>query len=666
MCGICGIASTGRAAEQLQKTIKQMVQVLGHRGPNGQDSRTFLPPTVPRSVALGHTRLAIIDLSEAGRQPISNEDGSLWLVFNGEIYNFQELRKELQQKGHFFRSRTDSEVIVHLYEEHGPSCVERLNGMFAFAVLDLKRQELFLARDPIGIKPLYYYSTSDLFLFGSEIKTILASRLCGVDVNRQAVHDYFTYLYVPCPQTSFQDIWQVPPAHRLTLRLSNGDLHLERYWKVSRLEHVEKASFGNLKVMVRELATDSVRRQLVSDVPLGVFLSGGVDSTIVTGLARQQDTPLHTFTVIFQGKEFASYNEQAASRSVSRHLQTEHVELHVETPDPKEMLNLVEFFDQPFGNPTFYLMYLISKKAREHITVALCGAGGDELYAGYPRYRAVRLAQHLRWIPRSVFRTAGKPLSLLHDSYNTMRLRRARKFLEGMDDDHVRQFVRWTYYFDEAAKARLLPSRAIGGGNPNGLAPSERFLRTALDQSPLADPGNRLLHADVQSFLLDNVLEYTDKMSMAVALEVRVPLLDHRFVELSLNAPFTYKLRNGRSKLLLHQTFSEFFPPSVRGAPKRGFNAPLPQWMRQTLDGYFETSSRRRGGLEELQGDDPGATWREGILDWSFISQLREQHRRGKRDNSYELFAIIMFDVWWRKYVKGSLPMLQWGHPRVS
>jgi len=601
-------------------------------------------------VALGHTRLAIIDLSEAGRQPMSNEDGTVWVVFNGEIYNFQELRTELEKKGHQFQSQTDSEVIVHLYEERGVACVEPLNGMFAFAVLDLRNQRLLLARDRIGIKPLYYWTGPHGFLFGSEIKAILASGLYTADVNWQAVHDYFSYLYVPCPETVFAEIQQLPPAHRLVLSLQDGERRFERYWQVQRLEHIEGASFEDLQGMVKELLTDSVRRQLVSDVPLGIFLSGGVDSTMVTGLAKRADASVRTFTVVFQGKEFASYNEQETSRRVAQHLGTEHRELVVPPIDPAEILNLVEFFDQPFGNPTLYLMYLICKHAREHIKVALCGAGGDELYAGYPRYRAAQLARRLAWIPRPILRAGGRALGLFRDSYGTMGARRRRKFLEGLDADSVTQFVNWTYFLDENAKSKLLGHRSPA----DRLARSERFLRSAVEESGLADPQNRFLHADVQTFLLDNVLEYTDKMSMGVPLEVRVPLLDHRFVELSLNVPFAYKLHRGQSKLLLRKTFSEFFPSTARDAPKRGFNAPLAHWILRVFDSYFDRSPRFRDWL----GADVGATWQEGTLDWAFIQDLRGQHRRGTRDNSYELFSIIMFDVWWRKYVKGSLPLV--------
>lgn len=663
MCGICGIVSPG-APNELQGALDSMVRTLLHRGPDGHDTKIFESPGAPRAVGFGHTRLAIIDLSDAARQPLSNEDGTLWLIFNGEIYNFQELRAELEAQGHRFRTQTDSEVIVHLYEELGTSCPERLNGMFAFAILDLPNRQLFLARDHIGVKPLYYWSGPGSFVFGSEIKAILASGLYTPEVDWQGVHDYFTYLYTPCPATVFRGIRQLPPAHRLVYDLQAGTLEISRYWQVSRREEIERASVPELREQLRLLLTDSVKRQLISDVPLGVFLSGGVDSTIVTGLARQEGIPLRTFTVVFEGEEFAFYNEQEISRQVSRHLGTVHQELSVAPSDPAAMLNLVEFFDQPFGNPTSYLMYLICGRARKHITVALNGAGGDELYAGYPRYRAARLAHRLRWVPRSLLRAGSGVLDLFHDSYRTMGLRRARKFLEGLDADFPRQFVKWTYFFDEPAKAQLLFPRSHNGAN-GSCDSSERCIRLASTRSALWEFENRMLHTDVLTFLPDNVLEYTDKMGMAVALEARVPLLDFRFVEFSLNVPFSLKLKGGQSKWLLRETFPEFFPPPAWIAPKRGFNAPLAHWMLNAFDAYFEPPARP-GPAQELFGDDAGATWREGILNPTFVQELRGQHKRGLRDNSYELFAILMFDVWWRKYIKRSLPMVHTSEVKLS
>src|SRR5271154_2996933 len=435
MCGISGIVSRGLDRGGLEPVIERMARSIRHRGPDGTHIEYFGPPAISQNAALGHNRLAIIDVSEAGREPMTNEDGTVWLVFNGEIYNFEKLRPRLESRGHRFHSHTDAEVIIHLYEEAGPACVNQLDGIFAFSILDLRRDLLFLARDPIGVKPLFYAVTPDHFLFGSEIKALLASSVITSTPNWQAISDFFTYLYIPGPQTAFDGVKQLPPAHSLTLQLKNNSISLMRYWDISRREDLDTIPYGELKSQIQETLATAVKRQLVSDVPIGVFLSGGTDSTIVTGLAKREKKDIQTYTLALAGDEYRYYDETEKARAVSRHLGTEHRELRLEFPDLLEMLDLVEFFDQPFANPTSYLMHQLSQKAREHITVALCGAGGDELFAGYPRASAVRLARDIVWIPRPLLRLGANALSYLRDSHQTPYLRRTRKFLGGLDAD---------------------------------------------------------------------------------------------------------------------------------------------------------------------------------------------------------------------------------------
>jgi asparagine synthase (glutamine-hydrolysing) len=378
---------------------------------------------------------------------------------------------------------------------------------------------------------------------------------------------------------------------------------------------------------------------MISDVPLGVFLSGGVDSPILTGLMAQASArPVKTFTVVFQGKNVDLYNEQHQARAVSEHFATEHFETTVDISQPLEMLNLIEHFDQPFGNPTFYLMYLISKAARNEVTVALSGAGGDELFAGYPRYRAMGLARWLHWLPQPVLAGTSRAMDLLTDDYRSASLRRARQFVSGIDSDFAREFVNWTYFLKEDEKRQLLCS----GESNGGYLPAERIVRRFLDESGLDDSGNRALHADIQTFLPDNILEYTDKMSMAVSLEVRVPYLDYRVIEHSLRVPFEHKLRAGQSKVMLKETFADLLPKENLQAPKKGFNFPLATWMRDTFDSYFDTT------MTQQQVE------REGIFNWAYIQRLRDQHKAGKSDNSYPLFSLITFDAWYRKYITGQ------------
>ena len=494
----------------------------------------------------------------------------------------------------------------------------------------------------------------DHFLFGSEIKALLASSILTPAPDWQAISDFFTFLYVPGPRTAFDGIQQLPPAHSLTLHLKDNSISLARYWDVARREDLESTPYAELKSQIQQTLAEAVNRQLVSDVPLGVFLSGGIDSTIVAGLAKREKKDIQTYTLAIAGEEYRFFDEAEKARSVSRHLGTEHFELSLEFPDLFEFLNVVELFDQPFANPTSYLMRQLAQKAREHITVALCGAGGDELFAGYPRASAVRMARRIGWIPRPFLRFGANALSMLRDSHQTPYLRRARKFFGGLDSDFFVQYANWTYFLNEDQKRRLIHGDLRGASSGNNLHSSVDALRSAYAQSALRDQDNRILQMDLKTFLVDNILEYTDRMSMAMALEVRVPLLDTAFVEMSLNTPFAYKYRNGETKAILIDAFAEFFPPGARHAPKRGFNAPLALWTGKLFDPYFDASLVRSHPLRRRLGDDIGAAWNDGILDLIFIQQLRLQHRQGTRDNSHELFACILFDVWWRKYIKKS------------
>src|SRR2546423_4100484 len=494
MCGIAGFFNLSDSS-----VLERMTDLLAYRGPDDRGTRYF----EKERVGLGHRRLSIIDLSPAGHQPMSNADESIWITYNGEIYNFLELRGELEALGHSFKSRTDTEVILHLYEEEGAECVKRLNGMFAFALFDRRKRKLVLARDHFGIKPLYYYHENGCLVFASEIKAILASNAYSTEVNWQAARDFFTYLYVPCPETMFRGIYQVPPAHVVELDLTTNQLESRRFWQPRQIERVNgNGSHQDEKERLRELLSDSVERQMISDVPLGVFLSGGVDSPILAGLMMQSSSQkIKTFTVVFRGKGLEFYDESEAARKVSEKFGTEHQEIEVDLKDPVEMLELVDHFDQPFGNPTFYLMYLISKHTRRAVTVALCGAGGDELFAGYPRYRAMKMARWLRRVPRPILAGARRALDMASDDHRKMTLRRARQLLDGLSEDEVSQFVNWTYFLTENQKKSLLNQITFDRANANGgFLPAETIMWRHLGESLMEDKGNRILHLDVQRF----------------------------------------------------------------------------------------------------------------------------------------------------------------------
>lgn len=629
MCGICGIVGNVDP-----NVIERMTLSLTHRGPD--DGGTEIFPD--HKLALGHRRLSIIDLSPSGRQPMSNEDGTVWISFNGEIYNYCELKTGLDPQRHQFASQTDSEVLLHLYEERGAQGFKLLNGMFAFALYDARLERLFLVRDHLGVKPLYYAEANGQLLFGSEIKAILAAGAYSPEIDWQSAHDFFSFLYVPAPNTIFRGIQALPPAHWLEYDLRARQMvKLERYWNVAdwgkqnaRNDEVELSSD------LRRVMAKAIEKQMVADVPLGAFLSGGVDSNIIVGLMAQHSRKVKTFTVLFDEPEMSYYDERVEARRVADKFSTEHHELTIDLSRPEEMLDLIEHFDQPFGNTTFFLTYLLSQYTRESVTVALSGAGGDELFGGYPRYRAVQVMKYLRLVPRVAAKAALAALSFKQDDFNDRRLHRARALLAGLDSDPARQYLKWVYYLDEERKAKLFAK------TNNSLA-SHRVLQNHLDGIPASwDDGNRFSYLDVETFLPDNLLEYSDKMSMAWALELRVPFLDPRVVELAFQIPFSMKLNRTGSKVILRKTFADLIPPENLSAPKKGFNVPLGGWMRTKLDRFFD----------ELLPRD--YVRREGIFDYDYIQQLREEHRRGRRDNAYELFAILIFDAWYRKYLLGD------------
>lgn len=639
MCGICGIVNHNN------QVIERMFSCLTHRGPD--DWGIYMSKDA--KVSLGHTRLSIMDLSDAGHQPMSNEDETIWIVYNGEVYNFPELKVQQEKKGHVFKSNTDTEVIVHLCEDYGEACVNKLNGMFAFAIWDENENKLLLARDRLGIKPLYYCYRNGQFVFGSEIKAILESGICPRDISWQAVYDYFSFLYVPHPQTIFEGIYQLPPGCLLTFSPKIGKIEIKRYWTIGMEENLtsrrmgEKNGYAESKTRLRELLTDSVKRRLISDVPLGVFLSGGIDSTILTGLmAENSSERIKTFTVLFTGEGVDFFNEKEYADAVKNVFDTEHHEITIDISNPQELYDLVTCFDQPFGNPTFYLSYLISKYTREYVTVALSGAGGDELFAGYPRYRAIRYASFLNKIPKGIFKGVGKLLDFVPDNFNKPTLRRLKLLFEGIDKDFAKQYLKWTYYFNDDSKNLLFAPdfwrRDKLAATSANILPSQRIIAAYLNEFVSSTLCDSIQYVDINSFLVDNILEYTDKTSMAVALEVRVPFLDHRVVEESFRIPFEYKLRNGASKYILKDTFKGLIPPKNLRGRKRGFCPPLALWMRKGLDSYFDSHLSR------------DYVKKEGIFKWDYIQFLREQHKRGKRDNSMELFGIIMFDVWYQRY----------------
>jgi len=633
MCGICGIVGLNGAAGFGQPDIARMCDALAHRGPDdsGFQLNDFKSESGPGRVGLGHRRLSIIDLAK-GHQPLSNEDGTVWIVFNGEIYNFQELRPALIAQGHRFRTDSDTEVIVHLYEQKGADCLQELRGMFAFAIWDSSARSLFLARDRIGKKPLCYRVEKDRILFASEIKSILQAGGVPRELSLEALHHYLTYQYVPHPLTMFQGIAKLPPGHYLTWK--DGRAEVREYWRPTcRPEPLKEAECVE---RVRELLTESVRLRLISDVPLGAFLSGGLDSSIVVGLmAKLSNAPVKTFSIGFAEKR---YDELEYARAVARHFKTEHQEFIVR-PNAVEIIpKLVWHYDEPFADSSAIPTYYVSQITRQHVKVALTGDAGDEGFAGYPRYRAVKLGLWFDRLPGFLRRAlAGKYWQRLPVSVEQKtKRRRLRRLFEALDLPPKERYVRWCAIFDDGRKAALYSPELRAA-----LAPvsSAKIFEEEYAKAPDADFLAATMFVDFMRYLPDDLLFKVDIASMAHGLECRAPFLDHKLVEFIGRIPTDLKLRGFTTKYLLRRAFGEMLPPEILHRPKMGFGVPISDWFRGELQGYLR---------ETLL--DP-ATLRRGYFAPEYVRQLVEDHVAARADHGYRLWALLMFELWHRRFM---------------
>lgn len=637
MCGICGTVTTNGSRID-EAVLRRMTDVMTHRGPD--ESGVYLRRAHGLSVGLGHRRLSIIDLSEAGRQPLSNEDGTVWLVFNGEIYNYPELRRELEGKGHRFRSHTDSEVIVHLYEEEGTQCARRLAGMFAFALWDQRAETLVLSRDRIGIKPLVYRHDGGTFLFASEIKSILQHPGVEKRIDWQALGLYLTFNYIPAPWSIFQGIRKLLPGQTLCFR--GGTVSTGEYWNIDREGPAGRGEAGleEQKALLFETLEASVQRHMVADVPVGAFLSGGIDSSIVVGLmARHSPRPVQTYTIGFA--DMPLFDERSYAREVARFHGTEHREIALTARDVLEAVPAVlESFDEPFADSSALPTYIVSRETARSVKVALSGDGGDELFAGYRMYAGERWASLYRLVPGILRRSLIEPLAAsLPDSRETLLTdyaRRVKKFLRGAGQPFERRFLAWNEIFDRAAREQLLRKRP-----EVYMDLGEEIVRERLRERD-DDAVNRMLYADVKESLPGDMLKKVDHMSMLNSLEVRVPFLDHRVCELAFSISGGRKLRNGRGKVILVETFKDLLPPMLHNRPKWGFEMPISAWLRNELGGLID---------ETLE---TGRLSRQGIFDAQAVARLVEDFRERRRDPSWQLWNLMAFQIWHEKYMAGS------------
>ncbi len=603
-----------------------MTARLAHRGPDGEGY--FCTP----EVSLGHRRLAIIDVPGGG-QPMTSADGRFTIVFNGEIYNFRALRKELEAEGARFRTQSDTEVLLELFARRGGAAtLEKLHGMFAFAVWDAKSQALFLARDRLGVKPMYYAVRGGRLLFASEMKALLAHPDVPRRLNAKAVDDFLTYLYVPAPQTIFEDINELPPAHWLEWK--NGKARVERYWDA--LPEPAEAPASQLAEELRGQLDRAVRLRLVSDVPLGAFLSGGIDSSsIVALMARASANTVRSFSLGF-GAGAEHYTELEYARKVSRRYNTEHQELEI-FPKCAELLPvMVEHFDEPFGNPTALLIYQLAELTRKHVTVALAGDAGDEVFLGYPRYHGVRLRRYLDLFPRAARRAIAALAENIWENSNGFHARRrVREFLTTAGEHWQQAYASWVSYFSPAMRRELYTDefRAAVGGYDSGAVLDEYFARVAQ-----AAPLDQVSYVDLHTFLPYNLLEYGDRMGMAHALELRLPFTDHRLVEFSMRVPAELKLRGRHTKFLLREAVRPLLPAEILERPKLGLNPPLGMWMQREMaplmERYFSGEAVRRRGWFRPEA----------------VARLREEFRSGRRDYSLHLWALVVLEEWARQY----------------
>lgn len=625
MCGICGIFLYDPRAQVDPVVLDRMNRTMVHRGPDDEGSYLSGP------IGLAMRRLSIIDLA-TGIQPISNEDKTIWIVFNGEIYNYRELRRELVDDGHVFRTRTDTEVIVHLYEEMGTDCVSRLNGMFAFALWDAVKHRLILVRDRLGIKPLYYSDSKQGLFFGSELKAVLAAPVSR-DPDWQALYDYLSLMYVPTPATPFASVKKLPEG--CILVASPEGSAIRRYWDVPLPAKGEEGPLNrDWETVTLDLIQKAVRRQMISDVPIGALLSGGLDSTTVAAvMAKKIGAPLKTFTI---GFDRSSYDESREARLVAQTLGTEHVEETLTSDRMPSIPELLAFFDEPFADYSAIPTFLVAQIARKKVTVVLTGDGGDEVFAGYPTHVAYRVTRLFTLIPRIVRRALINPLIMaLPTSMDRISFDyKAKRFITGADLPFERGHFWWKLVFNEEDKKKLLNPDFLAMGFHDSFHVFDRHFKI----SEHADPLNRILYVDMKTFLLDDNLTKVDRMTMANSLEARVPLLDHELVEQVALMPPRVKSRGLETKRLLRRSVRNLLPLAIRKGKKKGFTPPLPYWIREELRGFVEDMFDER----RLRNTK--------ILQPAYCRQLLHEHIQGYKDNNRQIWTIIAFVCWLEAY----------------
>lgn len=633
MCGICGVFNFDPAEPVDPAEIREMAATIVHRGP---DEDGFY---VNRNVGMGMRRLSIIDLTD-GRQPISNEDKTVHVIYNGEIYNYRELRADLVRAGHRFRSHVDTEVIAHAYEEYGDGFVDRLNGMFAFALWDERRRLLLLVRDRIGIKPLYYYADSRRLGFSSELRALLATNYLERRIDPRALDCLLNLEYVPAPLTILQGVQKLPAG--CLLRVTPQGAGLQQYWDVDYGRITDRTS-AELEEGLLERLQRAVSRQLVSDVPLGAFLSGGIDSSLVVALMCQTaPTKVKTFSIGFPA---AGYDERDHARAVARHLGTDHHEIAVDPNDRNLIKRAILSLDEPLADASIVPTLLVSKLAREHVKVALSGDGGDELFAGYDSYRADRAAQLYSSVPGLVRGWLIEPVirRLPQTSRRLGAINSAKGLLKGLEQPLWLEHARWLTYLSAVERAHLYTPEFVEQLDGHDCHTS---IRQHLAACATSDRLGRQLYADLKTYLVDDVLAKVDRMSMAVSLEVRPPLLDHEVVEYVATIPSGMKLgSHWRSKYILKQIARRFLPDAIVNRRKSGFSMPVKNWLRRELKPML------------LDVIESGSLNRHGqFFTEPYIRRLVVEHDTMRANHSHVLWTLLVLGLWCDEYLRSQSP----------
>tara|TARA_B100000780_G_scaffold278588_2_gene252665 strand:- start:9989 stop:11869 length:1881 start_codon:yes stop_codon:yes gene_type:complete len=624
MCGIAGF-SNFHLQEGSEAELEAMGQAIYHRGPDA--GGIYLD----EQIGLCHRRLSILDLSEAGNQPMYSADGSLVIVFNGEIYNFLEIRAELEQQGVTFKSHTDTEVILALYAREGVKCLEKLNGMFAFALWDKNTQELFIARDRLGKKPLYYYTEGDRFAFGSEIKAILALKDIPREIRLDAVYDFFAYQYVPDPKSIFQHINKLPPAHYMLLNKNGFSIH--EYWDVS-FKNISTQSEEEHKAQLKALLEKVTRQRMISDVPLGAFLSGGVDSSgVVAMMAEASETPVKTCTIGFDDEKF---NEADFAKEIAEKYNTEHHEFTVHQNVAEQLEHIAGFFDEPFADPSLVPTYFVSELARKAVTVALAGDGGDEMFAGYQKYTTDDIENKLRnKFPKSIRKHLFPGLAKISGAIPGTIGKKAKSLLTSLSQEPGMGFyITNSMMTDEAWEQLAKPQIK---DQLNGYHPSQYTL-DMYNKADGPDHLSKILYTDIKTYMTGDILVKVDRMSMAHSLEVRAPILDYQVTEFAATLPSSQKYRDGEKKYLLKEVFKPFIPESLLYRKKMGFSTPLDEWFRSELKEFSEKRiQNKKSGLHS-------------IFNGNAIERVWNEHQSKQRNHGIILWSMLMYQLWHERY----------------